>query len=196
MNRLNNLSATAIRAMFASETEEQVIMLLTIEDPDPTGSDYPIRLADSFTGRLEGSTLTWATQETETKEGYTTDSEVIYGVTRTVNSELQEFVFLPMQINLPPEQETGVGSLSITINYVTPQAITLIRKYLTQPVKVKIEIVLSSNPSNAEATFSNFWITSATYNAESINFQLDMISFSREPFPSFSFTPSYFPGLF
>jgi hypothetical protein len=196
MNRLNNLSAAAIRAMFSSETEEQVIMLLTIHDPDPTGSDYPIRLADSFTGRLTGSTLGWAIQELETKEGYTTDAEVIYGVTRTVNSQLQEFVFLPMQINLPPEHETGVGSLSITINYVTPQAIILIRKYLTQPTRVTIDLVLGSNTNNTEASFDNFWITNATYNAQSITFQLDMISFSREPFPSFSFTPSYFPGLF
>lgn len=196
MNRINNLSAAAIRAMFASETEEQVIMLLTIHDPDPTGSDYPVRLADSFTGRLVGSTLGWTNQELETKEGYTSDAEVIYGVTRTVNSELQEFVYLPMQINLPPEQETGVGTMSISINYVTPQAITLIRKYLTQPTKVTIDLIFGSNPNNTEASFSNFWITSATYNAQSITLQLDMISFSREPFPSFSFTPSYFPGLF
>jgi hypothetical protein len=196
MTRINNLSAAAIKAMFSSETEEQLIMLLTIHDPDPTGSEYPIRLTDSFTGRLTGSTTGWVTQELETKEGYTTDSEVIYGVTRTVNSQVQEFVFIPMQINLPPEQETGVGTLSITINYVTPQAIALIRKYLTEPVRVTIELVLGSSPEYTEALFDNFWITSATYSAQSISLQLDMVSFSREPFPSFTFSPTYFPGLF
>ena len=196
MTRINNLSAAAIKAMFSSETEEQLIMLLTIHDPDPTGSEYPIRLTDSFTGRLTGSTTGWVTQELETKEGYTTDSEVIYGVTRTVNSQVQEFVFIPMQINLPPEQETGVGTLSITINYVTPQAIALIRKYLTEPVRVTIELVLGSSPEYTEALFDNFWITSATYSAQSISLQLDMVSFSREPFPSFTFSPLYFPGLF
>lgn len=196
MTRINNLSAAAIKAMFSSETEEQLIMLLTIHDPDPTGSEYPIRLTDSFIGRLTGSTTSWVTQELETKEGYTTDSEVIYGVTRTVNSQVQEFVFIPMQINLPPEQETGVGTLSITINYVTPQAIALIRKYLTEPVRVTIELVLGSSPEYTEALFDNFWITSATYSAQSISLQLDMVSFSREPFPSFTFSPTYFPGLF
>lgn len=143
-----------------------------------------------------GGTGTWVTQERETKEGYTTEAEVIYGVTRIINDQVQEFVYLPMQINLPPEQETGVGTMSISINYVTPQAITLIRKYLTQPTKVTIDLIFGNNPNNIEASFSNFWITSATYNAQSITLQLDMISFSREPFPSFSFTPSYFPGLF
>jgi subtilisin family serine protease len=143
-----------------------------------------------------GSTATWVTQELETKEGYTTDSEVIYGLTRIINDQIQEFVFIPMQINLPPEQETGVGTLSISINYVTPQAIALIRKYLTEPVRVTIELVLGSSPEYTEALFDNFWITSATYSAQSISLQLDMVSFSREPFPSFTFSPTYFPGLF
>lgn len=196
MSRINSLSVAAIKAMFSSETEENIIMLLTIHDPDPTGSDYPIRLADSFTGRLTGSIASWIQQEKDTKEGYTTDAEVIYGVTRTVNSQTQEFIFIPMVINLPPEQETGVGTMSITINYVTPQGIKLIREYLTQPTKVTIELALASSPSTTEAEFSNFWITGATYNAQSINLQLDMISFTREPFPNFNFVPSYFPGLF
>ena len=196
MSRINSLSVAAIKAMFSSETEENIIMLLTIHDPDPTGSDYPIRLADSFTGRLTGSTSTWSQQEKDTKEGYTSDDEVIYGVTRTVNSQTQEFIFIPMQINLPPEQETGVGTMSITINYVTSQGIKLIREYLTQPTKITIELVLASSPNTTEAEFSNFWITGATYNAQSINLQLDMISFTREPFPNFNFVPSYFPGLF
>lgn len=196
MTRLNTLSAAAIKAMFSSETEEQLIMLITIHDPDPSGQDYPIRLADGFTGRLTGTTASWTAQELETKEGYTTDTDVIYGVTRTVSGVTQEFVFLPMQINLPPEQETGVGSINITINYVTPQAIVLIRKYLTEPVKVTIELVLASSPGTTEVLFDNFWITSATYNTQSITLQLDMVSLSREPFPSFNFTPTYFPGLF
>ena len=142
------------------------------------------------------TTSTWSTQELETKEGYTTDTEVIYGVTRVVSGITQEFIFLPMQINLPPEQETGVGSVNITINYVTPQAIILIRKYLIEPVKVTIELVLGSNPNVTEVLFDNFWITSATYNAQSITLQLDMVSLTREPFPNFNFTPTYFPGLF
>ena len=196
MTRLNTLSAAAIKAMFSSETEEQLIMLITIHDPDPTGVDYSIRLADGFTGRLTGTTASWTPEELETKEGYTTDTEVIYGVTRTVSGVTQEFIFLPMQINLPPEQETGVGNINITINYVTPQAIVLIRKYLTEPVKVTIELVLASSPSTTEVIFDNFWITSATYNAQSITLQLDMVSLTREPFPSFNFTPTYFPGLF
>lgn len=191
MSRLNSLSAAAIRAMFSSETEEQLITLLTIKDPD--GGTDDVRLADSFTGRLTGSTVGWTTQELETIEGYTDDSEVLYGVTFMGN----EYWFLPMQINLPSEEETGVGNLTITINYVTPEAITLIRKYLTKPTEVEINLILSSNLSGpAEASFPRFYIVAATYSAESIQLQLEMVNFTREPFPSFTFSPLYFPGLF
>ena len=63
MSRLNSLSTAAIKAMYSSETEESLIMLLTISDPDPALT--PLRLADGFTGRLEA---------------LTTDQDIIYGL--------------------------------------------------------------------------------------------------------------------
>ena len=101
-----------------------------------------------------------------------------------------------MQLNLPAEQETGVGECSITINYVTPEAIELIRTHLFSQTKVLIELVLSGTPDYVEASFSDFYINNVTYNAETINLSLSMVSYNKEPFPSFNFTPSYFPGLF
>jgi hypothetical protein len=191
MSRLNSLSASAIRAMFSSETDEQLITLLTIKDPD--GGTDDVRLADSFTGRLTGSVTNWTTQELETIEGYTDESDVIYGVTFAGD----DYWFIPMQINLPTEEETGVGNLTININYVTPEAIVLIRKYLVKPTEVIISLVLSSKLTGpAEVVFPKFYIVAATYSAESIQLQLEMINFTREPFPSFTFSPLYFPGLF
>lgn len=182
MSRLNSLSAAAIKAMFSSETDEQLIMLLTIYDPTfVSGSTTtivdPVRLADGYTGRLAN---------------ITTDEEVYYGVT----SRTQDFVFIPMSMSLPSEQDTGVGQCSLSINYVTPEAITLVRQHLTGPCKVLIELVLSGSTNTVEASFPGFYITSASYNAESITLALNMISLNTEPFPGFNFTPSYFPGLF
>lgn len=176
MSRLSTLSAAAIRAMFSSETDENIIMLLTIYDPvDDT--QVAFRLADNYTQRLAG---------------LTTDTEVVYGVP----SRGQEFVFLPMTIGLPAEQDTGVGTCSLTLQYVTREAIELIRTELTKPTRVQIELVLSGSPNSVEAVFPGFFITGATYNADSINFELTMINLAREPFPCYNFIPSYFPGLF
>ena len=177
MSRLSTLSPAAVRAMFSSETDENIIMLLTIYYPNEANDVAVFRFADSYTGRLEN---------------LTTDSEVVYGV----SSRGQDFVFLPMNISLPSEQDTGVGSCTISLQYVTREAIEVIRTELNNPTKIKLELVLSGSPNTVEAVFPGFYITGATYNADSINFDLTMINLAREPFPCYNFIPSYFPGLF
>lgn len=176
MSRLSTLSASAIRAMFSSETDENLIMLLTIYDPEaPTTPIF--KLADGYTQRLAS---------------LTTDAEAIYGVP----SRGSDYVFLPMQIDLPQEQDTGVGQCKVTLQYVTREAIELVRVQLTKPTRVKIELVLSGSTNTVEASFPDFYITSVTYNADTISFDLTMINLAREPFPCYNFIPTYFPGLF
>jgi len=189
MSRLSTLSAAAIKAMFSSETDDRLIMLITIYDPnDP--SQPIIRLADGFTQRLISNNA-----GDISGQPITTDDEVIYGVV----SRNHNYVFIPMQIQTPGEQETGVSNCSLTINYVTPEMIELIRSYVHSPAKVNIELVLAgstTSPDTVEAQFSGFYATNISYNAESINVELTMIDYTREPFPCYSFIPSYFPGLF
>lgn len=180
MSRLSRLSPAAIKAMFSSETDEQLIMLLTVYDPngstDPAATTTPVRLSDNYTQRLSS----------------TTDEEVAYGVVSRTN----EYLFVPMTLNLPSEQDSGPGDCTITLNFVTPEMITIIRDHLRVRTKVLIELVISSNLNYVEATLQDYYITSASYNAESVTLNLGMVSYNTEPFPSFSFTPSYFPGLF
>jgi hypothetical protein len=176
MSRLTRLSSQAIRAMYGSETDQALIMLLTVYDP-VNNTAIVGRMADSFTGRLPA---------------LTTDEEIVYGVTSRSN----DFYFLPMEITLPGEQETGAGQCSITLNYASPDLIAAIRTTLTKPTKILLELVLSGSPDTVEASFSDFYITSVNYDAQKISLSLDMISLSREPFPCFNFTPGYFPGLF
>jgi hypothetical protein len=176
MSRLTRLSPEAIRAMFSSETDQTLIMLLTIYDPADE-DEVVFRFADNYTQRITS---------------LTTDEDVVYGVP----SRGQDYVFLPMEVSLPAEQDTGVGSCTLRLQYVTREAIELIRTELTKPTKIQIELVLSGSPNTVEAIFPGFYITSATYNADSISFDLTMINLAREPFPCYNFIPSYFPGLF
>jgi hypothetical protein len=175
MSRLNSLSQSAVKAMFASETSEALILLITITNPsDPAN---PIRLADGYTNRIAS---------------LTTDTDVTYGVT----SNSKDYLFLPMQIVLPGELEAGAAQCSLILNFVTREAIDIIRTHLTSPVSVQIDLVLASSPDRVETSFSGFKITNVTYNADQITFDLNMVSLSREPFPCFTFTPANFPGLF
>jgi hypothetical protein len=167
------LSAAAIQAMFSSETDDTLITLLTIYSP--TDSSVILRLADNFTKRI-----------TET------DIEIAYGVTSRSN----DYIFLPLEVTLPGESDDGVSNCGLKLNYVTPEAIQIIREQLTEPTKILLELVLASTPNTVEASFPGFYITSATYSAESIQLQLGMINYNTEPFPAYGFTPRYFPGLF
>ena len=74
--------------------------------------------------------------------------------------------------------------------------IELVRQNLVNPTQVTLELVLSTNPDYVEAIFPGFQIIGVTYNFESISLQLDMVDFTKEPFPCYNFTPNYFPGLF
>ena len=173
MSRLSKLSSDAIKAMYSSESNQQLITLITI-----TGSfTPPIRLANGFIGRINS---------------LTTDTEIIYGVTSRSN----HYIFIPMEISLPQEDDSGIGDCTLTLNYVTAEIISVIRQHLTAATPVTIELILSDNPNTVEAIFTGFKIVNIAYDATSISFTLSVINYNREPFPCYNFTPNYFPGLF
>lgn len=271
MSRLNRLSAAAIKAMFSSETDEQLIMLIEIEDPvqqlvtEFFATSDEIRLASAanyniddniiFSNLLQVSSTTglqsnktyyivnidYSTNKikvSETPRGtsvnitftgsaliihpenstnsypitvkrvfrladswterlsYTTAEEVIYGVKSTVSGDNREYIFLPIEVQLPQEADTGEASCRLVLNYVTSELIELIRLNLTEPASVNISLVLSNNTNYIEAEFLGFFISSASYSATEVTLELTMIPYSREPFPAYNFTPLYFPGLF
>jgi hypothetical protein len=173
---MRGLSQAAIQAMYSSETDEAIILLLTVYSIADNTTPV-LRLADNFTKRLTS---------------YTTDTDVVYGVT----SNSQDFIFFPMDITLPGESDDGSSNCTIAINYASKDLIEFIRTNLTSPAKILLQLVLTNNPSYIEAAFTNFYITGVTYSAQGVNLQLSMINYSTEPFPAYNFSPKYFPGLF
>ena len=172
MSRLTSMSAEAIRAIFSPEADTDILMLLTIYAEDEVTAS--VRLADGFTQRLSE-----------------TADEVTYGVV----SNSQQFIFLPMEVTMPSEEESQAPRCSIVIQDVTRYIVPIIRTITYQP-KVKLDIVLSKTPDVIEVSFSDFYINNFTYNANQVTADLSMIDYEREGFPAHSFTPAYFPGLF
>lgn len=171
MSRLNSLSADVLRAMFSQESDDSLIVLLTISSAEISPT---LRLADNYTGRLS---------ETAT--------DVVYGVT----SNLNQYVFLPFTLTLPTEEENSVPRCQIIINDVTRYLTPVIRS-ITTPPNVQIDLVLKSDPDTVEISFGGFLLSNISYNANQITADLTVESLAVEPFPSHTFTPSYFPGLF
>lgn len=177
MSRLTSMSPEAIRAVFSPDMDSELIFLLTMYDP--TTGLPTVRLADGFTQRL-------------TQAPYVeTDSEVYYGVV----SRSEQFLFLPMDLSLPSEEEAQAPKCSLTLRDVTRYVTPLIRS-ISGPPKVKMELVLSKTPDTVEASFVGFYINSFTYSSDTVTAELSMIDYEREPFPMHSFTAPYFPGLF
>jgi hypothetical protein len=173
MSRLTTMSPDAIRAVFSPDADSDLIFLLTIYDPlNP--STVIARLADGFTQRISE-----------------TADDVVYGVV----SNGQEYIFLPIEVTLPTEEEAQAPKCSITIHDVTRYIVPIIRN-IAGPPKIKMELVLSKTPDNVEVVFDDFYINSFTYNSDTVSASLSMIDLEREPFPMHSFTPRYFPGLF
>ena len=175
MSRLSSMSPAAIKAVFSPDSDADLIMLLTVYDPEDS-NNVIMRLADGYTQRIDS---------------LVTDQEVAYGVP----SRGADFLFLPMQVSLPSEDEAQAPKCSLVLNDVTRYAIPIVRS-ITAPPRILMELVLSSSPDTVEASFAGFYITNFTYNAESVTAELSMIDYEREPFPQHSFTPAYFPGMF
>jgi hypothetical protein len=167
------MSASALRAVFSPDADDDLFILLTIYDPEDE-NQVVFRLSDGYTKRISE-----------------TANEVTYGITSNGN----DYTFLPMQITLPSEDEAQAPRCSITMYDVTRQLTPIIRS-ISSPPKIKLELVLSKSPDVVEISFSDFYISSFKYNADSVVAELTMIDYDREPFPMHSFTPKYFPSMF
>lgn len=175
------MSQAAIAALFKPDSSQTLITLLTIYDPaDATGATVLTRLADNYTQRLNDAV---------------TDTDIIYGVRRSESGTSRDYMFLPMQITLPSEEQNTAPRCSIVLNDVTRYVIPIIRA-LTAPPKVKLELVLNTSVSTTEVSFDKLYISSISYDANQVTAELSMIDYAVEPFPAYNFTPKQFPGLF
>lgn len=170
MSRLDSLSPACLRAMLAPETDEDIITLLTFTGG---GITTPVRIADSYTGRLSE-----------------TADDVVYGLTSRGN----QYIFLPFELTLPNDDDSDPGC-QLTMHDVTRSLMPTLRT-LTGPPSVTIELVLASSPGTVEASFTGFQLGAVSYTDSTITGQLVVASLAHEPFPCHTFTPSYFPGLF
>lgn len=171
MTRLSSLSPAALRAMFSPDADDTLIVLLTITG---TGIATPIRLADGYTQRISE-----------------TADDVVYGVVSRSNN----YIFLPIRISLPTEEQEAAPRAQITITDVTRYLTPVIRS-ISSPPTVLLELVLASTPNTVEASFPGLLMAGISYNKDQVTAELTVQSLTIEPFPAHTFTPSAFPGLF
>jgi len=193
MSILTSLSAAAIKAMFSTESDASLITLITIYDPTSTNANaVAARICDNYLQRLDTNTIIGlAGYPADANSVGTNGNDLVYGVVSNNNN----FIFVPVEISLPSEEDNAAPKCSLVIHDVTRYLTPIIRD-IQSPPRVLIELVLTSTPDRVEASFSGFYISNITYNADSVTCELAMTDYAVEPFPCFTFTPQYFPGIF
>lgn len=166
------MSAEALKQIFSPDADSDLITLLTISNAN-TG-EVIARIADNYIERLSE-----------------TDTDIVYGVVSGGN----DFIFLPMQITLPTEEDGQAPRCSITMYDVTRYLIPIVRT-ITEAPRVMLQLVLSKSPNVVEIEFTDFYISNFNYNADSVTGELSMTDYATEGFPTHNFTPLAFPGLF
>lgn len=162
------LSTTAKNALFAQQTSEVFIILLTISHPS---FDDDIRVASDPFELLPVLNV------------------------KGVVSRGEEFVFIPFDIKLPDQTDSNIARATLTVDNISREITAAVRT-ADSSVSVKIEVVLASDPNTVEISIDDFRLNSVTYNAFTVSGELSMDYYDLEPFPSSRFNPSDFPGLF
>lgn len=163
------LSLNFREALFAQESGEVVIFLLTITHPDLAD---PIHLSTDPTERFS-------------------DAPLMY---RTVSRGV-DYLYAGIDVSIPDEQDKSPPASKLTIENVTRDLIPLARSIHT-PATVRIEAVLASALDDVEMTWPALDMTNLQADASQLVFDLTMDALVTEPFPGGAFSPAYFPGLF
>lgn len=162
------LSNTAKAAVFAQNTDEVFITLVTIDHPNFTA---PVRICDDPYEILP-----------------------IAGV-RGVVSRGDEYLFLPFSMELPAQDDTGVAKARISIDNVSREIVGAVRS-ATSALSIDMEVVLASDVDTPEVSINDFRLEKVNYDALTVTGEISVEYFDLEPYPARRFTPADFPGLF
>ena len=100
----------------------------------------------------------------------------------------------PFDITLPKNIEGQISTAQLSIDNVSRQFIDEIRSQV-KPLQVNIKVVLSLNPNDIMAEFTDFVLRQVTYDASAISGQLTLEDFMAE-MVGVLMTGRNFPGLF
>jgi hypothetical protein len=156
-------------AMFAQETGQGAGLLLTITHPQ---ADAPIRLSSDFQTRISTTPL-------------------VYGTV----SRGETFYYVPMNTALPDEKDQAPARSRLVLSNVGREAIVLARSVSTPPL-AKIELIRLGEPDIVEIEFPELDMVGVEYDVNQLTFDLAADALAMEPYPSGSFDPPHFTGLF
>jgi len=156
---MNNLSPELIAQLFAQESNDPFLMLVTINH---ISMPAPILLC-----------------------------------TNSVNvvSRGDTYLPFPMTVILAPDDGESSREVQMTFDNVSREIIDELRS-VTDPLDVKIEMVLASNPDYVQIAIEDLKIKNITYDRQKITARLFLDNFLNVGLTAERYTPLNYPGLF
>lgn len=111
-----------------------------------------------------------------------------------IMSNGDEYIGFPFEIILPDSKDDAPPTSKLRINNVSREIGQTIRT-ISSPPDITIKIIRQETPDVIEAEFSGMSLSHVSYDALSVEGDLEFEDLTREPFPAFSFNPSNFRGI-
>ena len=166
------LSLDLLNAMYAEESDEVIICLLSVTHPSWGTNNYYI--SSNATDRLS-------------------DNPLVYKTT----SNGRDYIWAPFQIHLPDDVDEQAPSVQFMVENIDRSIIARIRNLNIRQGRAKlgIQLVKASAPNYVEIDYPDFDIVNASFNMNVVTFTAQIDALTKEPYPAQSFDPSGFPAI-
>jgi hypothetical protein len=132
-------------------------------------------------------------------EIYHPDIGTYYFVNNTENivAGAITYIAFPFSVTLPPDDPELQVRARLTISNVTTE-LAVLRSIAGQRTRATfaLKVIEASDPTTVLQSVSGLVAASVGYNADLMDIDLTIDNFLTEPFPSATFSPSTFPGIF
>jgi hypothetical protein len=117
--------------------------------------------------------------------------------TENVVSNGQTFNAYPFSVLLPPDDPALQVRARLVLSHVTSE-LNVLRSVAgsRERATFSLKVIEGSDPDTILQSISGLVAASVSYNAETLEIDLTIDNFLTEPFPSATFSPSTFPGIF
>ena len=162
---------------FDREYDDYPVFLLELTHPDHEGV---MRLCSSNVMRL----------------GAWEDGTPKYGLRSNLGREgepEQEFIYLPMTLTPPSQEEEGAPKASLTV-FRTTELVVLLRSFRTQ-IGVRMYQVTARDPNLVRADYPGFCLTHVEIGGATAQGEIGVDMQETEPFPGMTYDKKWFAGV-
>ena len=111
-----------------------------------------------------------------------------------ITSNGEDYIGFPFEIILPDSKEDSPPTSKLRIDNVSREIGQAIR-LISSPPSVTIKVVRQETPDVIEAEFTGMSMTNVSYDAFSVEADLQFEDLTKEPYPYLTFSPALFRGI-